>query len=229
MAVLPTPGSPISTGLFLVRRCRTWMVRRISSSRPITGSSLPSSARLVMSTVYLSSAWRDSSTFGSFTASPPRRLATAFSSALRDTPWPSSSLPSLVFSSIAASNTSSLEMNWSPFCWARRSAWLSRRARSWDRFTSPVGLWIFGSASSSLLRPLRRAAISKPTCISRLDRTALLLEQGGKQVHRLDGRMVMANGQDWASESASCSLLVKRSIRMGRPSFYRAGRNDGCP
>ena len=25
MAVLPTPGSPISTGLFLVRRCRIWM------------------------------------------------------------------------------------------------------------------------------------------------------------------------------------------------------------
>ena len=44
MAVLPTPGSPISTGLFLVRRASTWMVRRISSSRPITGSSLPSRA-----------------------------------------------------------------------------------------------------------------------------------------------------------------------------------------
>ncbi len=41
MAVLPTPGSPISTGLFLVRRERTWITRRISSSRPITGSSLP--------------------------------------------------------------------------------------------------------------------------------------------------------------------------------------------
>ena len=41
IAVLPTPGSPISTGLFLVRRCRIWMQRRISSSRPITGSSLP--------------------------------------------------------------------------------------------------------------------------------------------------------------------------------------------
>ena len=41
MAVLPTPGSPISTGLFLVRRESTWMTRRISSSRPITGSSLP--------------------------------------------------------------------------------------------------------------------------------------------------------------------------------------------
>ena len=44
MAVLPTPGSPISTGLFLVRRCRTWIARRISSSRPMTGSSLPSCA-----------------------------------------------------------------------------------------------------------------------------------------------------------------------------------------
>ena len=41
MAVLPTPGSPISTGLFLVRRCSTWITRRISSSRPMTGSSLP--------------------------------------------------------------------------------------------------------------------------------------------------------------------------------------------
>ena len=34
IAVLPTPGSPIRTGLFLVRRCNIWMVRRISSSRP---------------------------------------------------------------------------------------------------------------------------------------------------------------------------------------------------
>ena len=35
IAVLPTPGSPISTGLFFVRRERTWITRRISSSRPI--------------------------------------------------------------------------------------------------------------------------------------------------------------------------------------------------
>ena len=44
IAVLPTPGSPISTGLFFVRRESTWITRRISSSRPITGSSFPSSA-----------------------------------------------------------------------------------------------------------------------------------------------------------------------------------------
>ena len=49
IAVLPTPGSPISTGLFLVRRDSTCIVRRISSSRPITGSSLPSRATAVRS------------------------------------------------------------------------------------------------------------------------------------------------------------------------------------
>ena len=49
IAVLPTPGSPMSTGLFLVRRESTWMVRRISSSRPMTGSSLPSAATAVRS------------------------------------------------------------------------------------------------------------------------------------------------------------------------------------
>src|SRR6266404_4901812 len=39
IAVFPTPGSPISTGLFFVRRANICITRRISSSRPITGSS----------------------------------------------------------------------------------------------------------------------------------------------------------------------------------------------
>ena len=46
-AVLPTPGSPISTGLFLVRRESTVITRSISVSRPITGSSLFSRAAWV--------------------------------------------------------------------------------------------------------------------------------------------------------------------------------------
>ena len=49
MAVFPTPGSPIRTGLFFVRRESTWTTRRISSSRPMTGSSLPLRARSVRS------------------------------------------------------------------------------------------------------------------------------------------------------------------------------------
>ena len=58
IAVLPTPASPMSTGLFLVRRESTWMTRRISSSRPITGSSLSWRASAVRSRVKRSRAGR---------------------------------------------------------------------------------------------------------------------------------------------------------------------------
>mmetsp|Transcript_19692 Transcript_19692/g.62548 ORF Transcript_19692/g.62548 Transcript_19692/m.62548 type:complete len:217 (+) Transcript_19692:98-748(+) len=51
-AVLPTPASPAKATAFLVRRDRIWIVRRISSPRPITGSSLPSSASVVRSWPY---------------------------------------------------------------------------------------------------------------------------------------------------------------------------------
>ena len=49
IAVLPTPASPRSTGLFLVRRESTWTTRSISFWRPMTGSSLPCRARSVRS------------------------------------------------------------------------------------------------------------------------------------------------------------------------------------
>ena len=65
MAVLPTPGSPIRAGLFLVRRERIWMTRSISRARPITGSSLLARAAAVRSIPSWSMtgvllAWRDS-------------------------------------------------------------------------------------------------------------------------------------------------------------------------
>ena len=47
IAVLPTPGSPISTGLFFVRRDRICMTRSSSRVRPMTGSSAPSRAAWV--------------------------------------------------------------------------------------------------------------------------------------------------------------------------------------
>ena len=86
MAVLPTPGSPISTGLFLVRRESTWMTRRTSSSRPITGSSLPWRASSVRSRPYFSSAWYLSSGFGSVTRWLPRTLVSASSTRSRVMP-----------------------------------------------------------------------------------------------------------------------------------------------
>ncbi len=86
MAVLPTPGSPISTGLFLVRRDRTCIARRISSSRPMTGSSLPLRASSVRSRVYLASDWYFPSASGSVTRCVPRTSASAFMSASLRTP-----------------------------------------------------------------------------------------------------------------------------------------------
>ena len=55
IAVLPTPGSPIKTGLFLVRRAKICTRRSISSSRPITGSNWFLEAISVKSRVYSSS------------------------------------------------------------------------------------------------------------------------------------------------------------------------------
>src|SRR5690625_5782077 len=44
IADFPTPGSPISNGLFFLRLLNICDTRCISSSRPITGSSFPSMA-----------------------------------------------------------------------------------------------------------------------------------------------------------------------------------------
>ena len=52
-AVLPTPGSPINTGLFFVFLERIRTTFRISASRPITGSSFCSLARSTRSLPYL--------------------------------------------------------------------------------------------------------------------------------------------------------------------------------
>ena len=49
MADLPTPGSPMSIGLFFLRRPRISITRAISMSRPTTGSSFPSRAAFVRS------------------------------------------------------------------------------------------------------------------------------------------------------------------------------------
>ena len=56
IAVLPTPGSPIKTGLFFVLRESICMTLLISESRPITGSSLSARACSVRSFAYCCSA-----------------------------------------------------------------------------------------------------------------------------------------------------------------------------
>ncbi|KAF7023519.1 hypothetical protein CFC21_036020 [Triticum aestivum] len=76
-AVLPTPGSPMRTGLFLVRRDRIRTTRRISSSRPMTGSSLPATS--TRSRPYVLRAWKLVSPDADSTRrlSPPRSFSTS--------------------------------------------------------------------------------------------------------------------------------------------------------
>ncbi len=85
-AVLPTPGSPISTGLFFRRRFNTCTTRRISSSRPITGSNFPSRASSVRSFVYFSSARYCCSADAVSAVWPTRSSRTALISRSRVTP-----------------------------------------------------------------------------------------------------------------------------------------------
>ena len=85
-AVFPTPGSPIRTGLFLVLRLSIWMTRRISASRPITGSSFPSRARSVRSIEYFSKALYDPSASGLVTLAPPRTSGIALRRAFASAP-----------------------------------------------------------------------------------------------------------------------------------------------
>ncbi len=107
-AVLPTPGSPISTGLFLVRRESTCTTRRISASRPMTGSSLPSSARAVRSTAYFSSASYVDSASWLVTFRFPRTAVTAWRRVSSVTPcWASSSLTG-VSTTVSASSRCSV-------------------------------------------------------------------------------------------------------------------------
>ena len=119
----------MSTGLFLVRRLSTCTTRRISLSRPMTGSSLPSRATAVRSTPYFSSAWYVSSASWLVTRELPRTEANAACSA-------SGVAPAVVSTCRAGESTvampttrCSLDTNSSP-SWAARS-W-ARCSTSWE-------------------------------------------------------------------------------------------------
>ena len=118
MAVLPTPGSPISTGLFLVRRLSTCMVRRISSSRPMIGSILPCSASAVRSRAYFDSASNVSSALAESAVRPLRMsLMAAFSAWVVTCPADSASR-ARVFTIASAISTRSTGTKLSPACLA---------------------------------------------------------------------------------------------------------------
>ncbi|MNT01309.1 hypothetical protein D3C72_1357700 [compost metagenome] len=140
----------------MVRRCRIWIARRISSSRPITGSSLPMRARSVRSMVYFFSASRWPSASALLTDSPPRTAWMADSSDLRFRPFSRAMRPASPLSSATASRNSSLAMNWSPRLMASFSVALSRLTSSRPIWTSLVPCTCgrrLMAASSAVCRP----------------------------------------------------------------------------
>ena len=110
MAVLPTPGSPMRTGLFLVRRLRIWIIRRISPSRPITGSSLPSAASATRSRPYCSRVPWVASGLSVVTRRAPRTSSSTVAMASRVTPEERRSSPAAVLEAAMASSRCSTDV-----------------------------------------------------------------------------------------------------------------------
>ena len=201
MAVLPTPGSPIRTGLFLVRRDRTWMTRRTSSSRPMTGSIFPWRARVVRSRPYFSRAWKVSSGFCEVTRWLPRTSRSACSSASRLTPRRSD----------MASSRCSTDRYSSPMSirWRSAASRASRRLRS-SVGSAPPKAW--GRRASSSAMRLRTTVGSTPTRVrmgpaipSAWSRTAASTCSG------LTSAWLACRAPSMAAASASWVLSVQRS------------------
>ena len=127
MAVLPTPGSPMRTGLFFVRRLSTCIARRISSSRPMIGSILPSRAASVRSRAYFFRASIVSSDEAESAVRPLRTsLIAVFSPWAVTAPAVSASL-ARVFTSASAVSRRSTGTKLSPAFFATASASSSTR------------------------------------------------------------------------------------------------------
>ena len=219
-AVLPTPGSPISTGLFLVRRLRTCTTRRISLSRPMTGSSLPSRATAVRSTPYFSSAWYVSSASWLVTRVLPRTEANAACRASGVAPARRQQLAGRRVDGgdaddevlaghelVARVGRPGLAPRCETSCAARDRPRVGHRRPARGRQRAQL-----------VRRRWRRPTASTPTAASSgAGRATGLGQQSVKQVHRLDGRVARRGGGLHSRSQGLLAAVVKveRSSDMG--------------
>ena len=209
IAVLPTPGSPISTGLFLVRRDSTWITRRISSSRPITGSSLPALGVAVRSRPNFSSACIVSSGFGEVTRCGPRTSAIAFRSdvAVGRAGRPP---PGLV------GEREQQVLDRDELVAERRHLLLGALEHADEALRrADLGL-LAAHRSAAACRCASGCARRSPrrrrrACAARGGEPVLLVEQGGEQVRRGDLGLRLSPASRCAAATASWDLIVKRS------------------
>ena len=196
-----------------MRRCSTCTVRRISSSRPITGSSFPSSARAVRSMVYLASASRASSALASPTVSPARAPSMAPAKRSAANPASRSAAPAGSSAAPSAANASSEATKSSPRRCASRSARFMTRPSSGETPTSPVGRPMRGKASNpaSTLRSSR--CRSTPAAASSAS-TPPSSNSAASKCSGATAAWSRPTANDWAAASAVCRRVVSRSILM---------------
>ena len=225
IAVLPTPGSPISTGLFLVRRDSTWTTRRISVSRPMTGSILPSRARWVRSTAYFSRAWKVPSGSGVVTFRLPRTVRNAASRVSRVAPAPTSTLPASPSEPARPTSRCSVDTYSSPRALACSPAALITRSSSRDGdgagTVAPLTLGIRRSAASAFART---SAGSAPTAVS--SGPAMPSVCSSSATSRCSGSRPAcprSTASRWAAAMASCERVVSLLSMVGgaRPLGWR--------
>src|SRR3954447_8930957 len=210
IAVLPTPGSPISTGLFLVRRESTCTTRRISVSRPTTGSIFPSRARSVRSTAYFCSTWKVPSGSGVVTLRLPRTVRNAARSASRVAPALVSTAAASPSELARPTSRCSVETYSSPSALACSPAALSTRSSSRDGegagTVAPLTLGIRRSAASVLART---SATSAPTALS--SGPAMPSVCSSSAASRCRGSSAAwprSTASRWAAVIASCERVV---------------------
>ncbi len=149
MAVLPTPGSPTRMGLFLVRRESIWSVLLISSSLPITGSSLPWRASSFRFLAYLFRALNSWDCVCEVTVSPFRSSRMAVISPFSVSPASLSSFPTASLPCTRASRICSGVTNSSLNCFntapLRNTTLLASRLICWAGSLLVVGSLLISS------------------------------------------------------------------------------------
>ena len=223
MAVLPVPGSPMSTGLFFVRRDSTWMTRRISSSRPMTGSSLPSRARSVRLRLNRSSAWNCASGFWSVTRAPRRSSVSASSRRARGQPLPLEDPPGLAGvvrerdEQVLGGDVASLSFS-ACLPAAFRTRVEPARIRPARPAAAPVTV---GSVAIGVVHLGRHdVRVAAHLRDDRAHDAVVLVEQRLEQVLRLDDLLARLGGAYAVACRTSCALTVSLSSLMGSAASF---------
>ncbi len=209
IAVLPTPGSPIRTGLFLVRRDSTWITRRTSSSRPITGSSFPRSASAVRSRPNFSSACIVSSGLGEVTRCGPRTSEIPLASEL-----PSGSRSeSPEDLSASASRMCSLEMYSSPRAAISFSARCRVRTRACEgRISGSASPPSSGRSSiAAMVRSRICPRLASTFCSTGTTRPSSWSSSASSRCAGVTSGLRRSAASRWAPATASWDLIVNRS------------------